>query len=146
VIVAQGSRFGGYSMFVKDGKLTFVYNFLGMPPEQRLEGTAPASGRHVVGVEFIKEKMSAQNETIGTMKLWIDGKVAGQAAFRTQSGHYSLAGEGLCIGYDSGDAVSSGYAPGFTFSGGSIAKVVFEVHDDAHADLEREFATRMSQQ
>ena len=38
VIVAQGSRFGGYSLFVKDGKLTYVYNFLGIPPEQRIVG------------------------------------------------------------------------------------------------------------
>jgi len=34
VIFAQGSRFGGYTLFVKDGKLTYVYNFLGIPPEQ----------------------------------------------------------------------------------------------------------------
>jgi arylsulfatase len=30
----QGSRFGGYSLFVKGGKLTYVYNFLAIPPEQ----------------------------------------------------------------------------------------------------------------
>ena len=56
VIFAQGSRFGGYSMFVKDGKLTYVYNFLGIPPEQTLTADAPAPGRHIVGVEFTKER------------------------------------------------------------------------------------------
>ena len=35
VIVAQGSRFGGYSLFVKDGTIAHVYNFLGIPPEER---------------------------------------------------------------------------------------------------------------
>jgi hypothetical protein len=33
VIFAQGSRFGGCSLFVKDGKLIYVDNFLGIPPD-----------------------------------------------------------------------------------------------------------------
>ena len=56
VIVAQGSRFGGYTLFVKDGKLTYVYNFLGIPPEQTLAVDAPSPGSHIVGVEFTKEQ------------------------------------------------------------------------------------------
>ncbi|MGB3486385.1 MAG: hypothetical protein WBB07_29710 [Mycobacterium sp.] len=36
VIVSQGSRFGGYTLFAKDVLLQFVYNFLGIAPEQRL--------------------------------------------------------------------------------------------------------------
>ena len=56
IIFVQGSRFGGYAMFVKGGKLTFVYNFLGIPPEQRLSGDAPKLGKHIVGVEFVKDK------------------------------------------------------------------------------------------
>lgn len=53
VIVPQGSRFGGYSLFVKGGKLFYVYNFLGIPPEQRLVCDAPKLGKHIVGVEFV---------------------------------------------------------------------------------------------
>ena len=34
------------------------------------------------------------------------------------TGHFSLCGEGLCIGYDGGDAVSSQYTPKFEFTGG----------------------------
>ncbi|HEY0460808.1 MAG TPA: hypothetical protein VGC97_16850 [Pyrinomonadaceae bacterium] len=49
-----------------------------------------------------------------------------EAPFRTQSGHYALCGEGLCIGYDGGDAVSSEYKPKFEFSGGRIVKVIYE--------------------
>jgi arylsulfatase len=55
VIVAQGSRFGGYSLFVKGGQIFFVYNFLGIPPEQRLTAAAPAPGKHIIGVEFSTE-------------------------------------------------------------------------------------------
>ena len=57
VIFAQGSRFGGHSLFVHEGQLVYAYNFLGIPPEVRVTGAAPTSGRHVVGVEFTKERM-----------------------------------------------------------------------------------------
>jgi hypothetical protein len=36
VILAQGARFGGHALFLKDRKLWYVYNFIGIPPEQQL--------------------------------------------------------------------------------------------------------------
>ena len=146
VIVSQGSRFGGYSLFIKDGRINFVYNFLGLQPEQKLSYALPAAGKHTFGVEFIKEKMSAKNETLGKMKLYIDGKSVAEGSFRTQSGHYALTGEGLCIGYDSGDAVTKNYKSGFRFSTGEIHKVIYDVSGDAYINLEREFQTKMSGQ
>jgi hypothetical protein len=41
VLFAQGSRFGGHSLFIKDGTLTYAYNFLGIPPETRFSAPAP---------------------------------------------------------------------------------------------------------
>lgn len=43
--------------------------------------------------------------------------------FQTRTGRYALCGEGLCIGYDWGDAVSGEYTPKFPFSDGRIIKV-----------------------
>ncbi|HSY60759.1 MAG TPA: hypothetical protein VK796_02735, partial [Cytophaga sp.] len=146
VIVAQGSRFGGYSMFVKNGRLNYVYNFLGIPPEQSISCTVPAAGKHIVGVEFVKEKMGPNHETIGTVKLYVDGKVVAEKPFRTQSGHYAICGEGLCIGYDSGDAVSQAYASQFPFTGGAIHKVVFDVSNDAYVNIDRDFKNKMNTQ
>jgi arylsulfatase len=144
VIVAQGSRFGGFSLFVKDGTLTYAYNFLGVPPEQRLTGPAPKSGRHIVGVEFTKERVGDDNEPIGTAKLFVDEESVAEAEIRTIVAMYALCGEGLCVGYDSGDAVSSEYKPKFEWTGGEIVKVVFDVGDDAYPDLERHFAAAMA--
>ena len=79
MIVAQGSRFGGFSLFVIDGKLTYVYNFLGIPPEQQIVADAPSSGRHIVGVEFAKERMGEHHEAHGTMRLYIDDEVVAEA-------------------------------------------------------------------
>jgi arylsulfatase A-like enzyme len=144
VVFAQGSRFGGHAMFLKGGKLFYVYNFLGIPPEQRLTCAAPALGKHVLGVEFSKEAIGKNHEALGQMKLYVGEKVMAQARFRTQTGHYALCGEGLSIGYDSGDAVSSEYKPKFAFSGGRIVNVVVDVSDDAFIDVERKLAAVMA--
>ena len=144
VIVAQGSRFGGYSLFVNGGQLTFVYNFLGIPPEQRLACAAPKSVKHIVGVAFAKKSIGKNMEALGKMTLYVDDKPSGSADFRTQTGHYAICGEGLCVGYDSADAVSKEYPLKFPFSGGRILKVVFDIADDAYMDVERKFAAVMA--
>jgi arylsulfatase len=146
VIFAQGSRFGGYSLFVKGGRLVWVYNFLGIPPEQRLSCAAPALGKQLVGVEFVKQGHGEHGEAQGQMRLYVGDKVVEEAAFRTQSGHYALCGEGLCIGYDSGDPVSREYKSGFKFSGGRVIKVTFDVGTDAYVDIEKKLAAALARE
>ena len=78
------------------------------------------------------------------MTLYVGANVADSVYFWVQTGHYALAGEGLAIGYDSGDAVSNAYKPRFPFSGGRIVKVIYDVADDVYIDLERKFAAAMA--
>jgi arylsulfatase len=141
IIFAQGSRFGGHALYVKDGRLTYTYNFLGIPPESRISAPISLSGRHVVGVEFTKEGMGEHHEGLGPLKLYVDDEHVGEQPIRTIMGQFALCGEGLCIGYDSGDAVSSEYAgERFPFTNGEIIKVVFDVADDAYVDVEAHLA------
>jgi len=143
VIVSQGSRFGGYTLYLKDNKVNFEYNFLGLDPLQKLSYAMPA-GKHIIGVEFLKEKMSEKAECLGTMKLYIDDKVVAQAPFRTHLHRYSLnSGEGLAVGYDVGDVVSKSYNYKFPFTDGEIKKVTFDVGKDLYIDVEREFERKM---
>ncbi|MBT2495201.1 arylsulfatase [Microbacterium sp. ISL-59] len=144
VIFAHGARFGGHTLYVKDGSLRYVYNFLGIPPEQMIEAPLPESGAHVFGVEFQKEERGEHGEWFGTTTLYIDDEAVASARFRTMAGHFALCGEGLCIGYDGGDAVTSGYAPGFGFTGGDLRKVIFDVADDVYIDVERHLAAAMA--
>jgi arylsulfatase len=59
---------------------------------------------------------------------------------RAQVGKFTLAGDGLCIGRDSGDNVSQEYkAPG-TFKGGTILGVGIDVSEESYLDLETEAA------
>jgi arylsulfatase len=144
VIFAQGSRFGGHALFVQDGTLTYAYNFLGLPPEHRISAPAPTSGRHIVGVEFTKARVGEYRESHGPLVLHVDEQAVAEQEIRTMTGYYALCGEGLCIGYDGGDAVSARYRPPFRFAGGTIAKVVFDVADDAYVDVERHLAAAMA--
>ncbi len=145
VIFAHGSRFGGHALFIKDGTLTYAYNFLGIPPEKRVSAPLNLTGHHILGVEFTKERMGENREGIGPLKLYIDDQLVGQDEIRTVLGHFSLCGEGLCIGYDSADSVSSMYAGSrFDFTGGEIERVVFDIADDAYIDLEAHYAAAMA--
>jgi arylsulfatase len=145
VIVAQGSRFGGYAMYLKDGELHFVYNFLGVFPDQHVSAKAPTSGKHLLGFEFVKEGHGEHGEGIGTGKLYVDENEVGEIKeMRTQTGRYSLGGEGLCVGRDGGDAVTQDYGSDNRFSGGDIIKVTYDIADDVYIDVEREMAAIMA--
>lgn len=127
VIYAQGSRFGGQALFVKDRKLWYVYNFIGISPEQQLISDREVPpGNRVLGVEFVKERLGDHHEAYGTARLYIDDLVVAEGPLRTQPGHFALCGEGLSIGGDSGDAVNKEYTPTFPFTGGRTLKA--EVH------------------
>lgn len=144
VIFAHGSRFGGHALVVKDGQVHYVYNFLGIPPEDHVSAPVPTSGKHIIGVEFTKEGVGEYREGVGPVTLYIDDQQVGQKRIRTVLGHFSLCGEGLTIGRDSADPVSSLYGYGFDFTGGEIVKVVFDIADDAYLDLEAHLAAAMA--
>jgi hypothetical protein len=78
------------------------------------------------------------------MKLYLDDKLADSGPFRTMTGHYAICGEGLCIGTDSGDPVSSAYTTKFPFTSGRVVKVVFDVGNDVYEDVEPKFAALMA--
>jgi arylsulfatase len=91
-----------------------------------------------------KERLGEFHESYGPCKLYVDDEVVAEGELRTMTGHFTLCGEGLCIGYDGGDAVSSEYTPKFPFTNGTIEKVVFDVADDAYIDIAAHLAAAMS--
>src|SRR5262249_27801147 len=137
VIFAHGSRFGGHALFIKDRKLYYVYNFLGIKPEQKFISGVLSPGKHALGISFTREKAGKYSESIGKTQLYVDDKIVTEGPMRTQSGHFTLCGDGLCVGFDSADKVSEEYeAPG-TFTGGTILAVAVDVSPETYLDLER---------
>jgi arylsulfatase A-like enzyme len=141
VIFAHGSRFGGHSLFIKDHKLYYVYNFLGIKPEQQLVSTTTLKpGKYTFGMEFTKEKAGEHGESIGTAKLYVNDKEVATGPMRAQVGKFTLVGDGLCVGFDSGDNVSQLYKSPGEFEGGTISFVTVNVGKEQYLDLENEAA------
>ncbi|WP_131822384.1 hypothetical protein, partial [Mycobacteroides chelonae] len=57
---------------------------------------------------------------------------------RAQVGMFTLGGDGLCVGYDSGDNVSQLYKTPGKFTGGTIKGVAVDVSEAKFVDLEQE--------
>ncbi len=146
VIFAHGSRFGGHALFLKERKLWYVYNFLGVPPEQQFKSGELGPGKYVFGMEFVKESAGEHHEALGTTRLYVDEEVVAEGPMRTQVAQFTLCGDGLCVGRDSGDSVSQEYSAPGTFSGGTILQVEVSVGDDQYIDLEREAHAMMARE
>jgi len=138
VIFAHGSRFGGHTLFIKDHRLHYVYNFLGIAPEQQFVSPPIGKGKHTLGMEFTRESAGEHGESLGKTKLYVDDKVVAEGPMKTQMGKFTLSGDGLCVGYDSGDAVSHEYTTPGTFKGGTIQFVGISVEKAQYLDLEKE--------
>jgi arylsulfatase A-like enzyme len=144
VIFAHGSRFGGHALFIKDKKLYYVSNFLGIKPEQQFVSPELKPGRYTLGVEFIREKAGQHQESLGQTKLYVNDKVVAEGPMKTQPGKFTLSGDGLCVGRDSGDAVSQEYQTPGEFQGGTIQFVGVTVEKAQYLDLEKLAAAAMS--
>lgn len=139
VLFAHGSRFGGHSLFIKDKKLHYVYNFLGIKPEQVfVSDVSLEPGQYTLGVEFTRADKGEYGESLGTAKLYINENVVSEGSMKTQPAKFTLSGDGLCIGYDSGDAVSELYQSPGKFEGGKIQLVGVTVEGTPYIDLEAE--------
>jgi arylsulfatase A-like enzyme len=137
VIFAHGSRFGGHALFIADKKLQYVYNFLGFKPEQKFVSPELKPGKYTLGMEFIREGKGQYNESVGKTKLYVNEKVVAEGPMRAQVGKFTLSGDGLCVGYDSGDAVSAGYKSPGKFTGGTILGVGVSIEKTQYLDLEK---------
>jgi arylsulfatase A-like enzyme len=146
VIFAHGSRFGGHSLFIKDHRLHYVYNFLGIPPEQTFVSDVLTPGPHTLGVEFTRESAGEHGESVGTARLFVDDRAVAEGPMRAQVGKFTLCGDGLCVGYDSADTVSRQYVNPFPFTGGQLLGVGVDVSGETYVDLEREAAAMMSRE
>ena len=144
VIFAHGSRFGGHALFIKDNKLHYVYNFLGIKPEQKFVSPPLAPGKQTVGMEFTRESAGKYGESIGKAKLYVNDKVVAEGEMKTQLGKFTLSGDGLCVGRDSGDAVSEDYTTPGEFEGGTIQAVAVTIEKKQYLDLEKLAAAAMA--
>ena len=153
MILAHGSKFGGHALYIKDGQLKYVYNFLGREEQVLTADAELPVGSCVLGFDFTKEELVAlggapvPNQCVGHGRLHINDKtVAELAGMHTQVGKFALCGEGLNVGRDGSGNVTDDY-PGelpWAFHGGTIVRVIVDVSGEAYVDLEKESMGMMS--
>jgi hypothetical protein len=138
VLFAQGSRFGGHALYIKKGKLKYVYNYVGQL-EQIIESTEPVpTGHAVFSASFEREGDTTPTE--GALTLHVGETKVGEGRIRTQPGKFSLAGEGLNIGRVGAEPVTDDY-PGdspWAFVGGTIKRALVDVSGQPFVDLAME--------
>jgi arylsulfatase len=115
VIIAQGGRFGGWSLYAKDGRACFAYNYFGLETF-RTEAEVPiAAGTHQVRVEFAYDGGGVGKG--GTVTLYYDGNGVGRGNIaHTQPLAFS-AEETTDVGHESGSLVTGDYAERNRFTG-----------------------------
>ena len=129
VLLAMGSAYGGYVLFIQDGRLHYVHNFCSLE-EHRVSSAQPVpAGAHTLRFEFTKT-----GEHKGTGALLIDGEPAGQVEIgRFTPTKFSITDDGLSCGYGAGMAVCDDYRAPFRFTG-RLRRVVVDVDGKPYAD------------
>jgi len=149
VLFAHGSLFGGHALYVKDNRLHYAYNFVGMNQQVVVASEDVPTGENLIlSASFEKTGESPPGVANGTLSLWHADEKVGEAQIMTQPGKFTLGGEGLCIGRDSGEAVTDDY-PGESphrFTGGTIKRVAVDVSGEPYLNLEREAQAMLSRE
>jgi len=142
VLFKQGAGHGGHVLYVQDGRLQYVYNFMG-EDEQWVSALDPLPlGRHVFGVHYDRTgTVEGSHTPLGTVELRIDDAVvAARPDVRAHPGTFGLAGGGVAVGRNAGQPVSNRYRAPYPFVGGTIAKVVVDISGTPYLDVEQELA------
>ena len=125
VILSQAGRFGGWSLYVKDGKPSYCYNYLGMSSSKVISTTPLPEGKVTIRYEFAYDGGGLGKGGMGT--IFVNGaKVAEGRIERTQCCAFS-ADEGADVGEDGETAVSSDYPPRHNKFTGRIHKVTVDL-------------------
>jgi arylsulfatase A-like enzyme len=131
VILAQAGRFGGWSFYLKDGKPTYTYNWLGLQRYTVAAKQPLPAGKATIRFEFAYDGGGVGKGGMGT--LFVNGKnVATGRIEHTQCCAFS-GDEGADVGADEGTPVTEDYKVPFKFTG-KIAGVTIELKEMKKTD------------
>ena len=149
VLLQQGGRFGGYAFGLKNHRLHYVHNYLGVARYVISSDRAVAPGAHTLAFAFEKTgepDLRSGKGAAGIGRLYIDGEQVGEGEIPvTVPMTYALTGGGLTCGRSEGTPVIEGYAPPFAFTG-TLKRVVVDVSGAPVHDLESEGRIAMAVQ
>jgi Sulfatase len=142
VIFAQGSRFGGHTLYVKDNRLHYLNNFLGSEEQSVVATEDLPTGEKLILAASFEKTGQAPDHTIGTLTLYHGDEAVGEGQIKTQLGAFAIAGSGIYVGRHEGEPLTDDFPgePPHRFTGGTIDRLGIDVSGEPFLDLEREAA------
>jgi arylsulfatase A-like enzyme len=147
VIIAQGGRFGGWAVYVHDGRLKFLYNVLGIQSFATEADLPVPEGTHQVRMEFSYDGGGLAKG--GDVTLFHDGDQVGKGRVEATQPMVFSADETTDIGYESGTTVSPDYTADTSRFTGKLHWVQLDLGTDDHdhfIDPEERLRVAMSRQ
>jgi arylsulfatase A-like enzyme len=129
VIVAQGGTFGGWSVYVKDGRPAYCYNLFGLQQFKVHGDTEIPPGEHQVRAEFAYDGGGLAKG--GTVTLYLDGKPVGEGRINATQPLVFSGDETTDVGSDTATPVSDDYNPQDSTFTGRIRWVQIDLGEDA---------------
>jgi arylsulfatase len=148
VLVSQGGVDGGFTFFVRGGKLRYTYNYVADQVFRIVsDGDVPA-GRHILSFEFeptnAPEPLKGKGAP-GTIRLFVDGKPIGDGQLPVTIPLTMGLAAGVSVGLDAGAPVTDEYDPPFAFTG-TLRGVAYDVSGEHTVDHEAEIRMALARQ
>ncbi|WP_109529053.1 MULTISPECIES: arylsulfatase [Nocardia] len=147
VLVCQGTNVGGWTFFVKDGRLHYAHNYV-RRAVYRVASTEPIpQGRHELRFEFEPTgvpDITQGKGAPGNATLYIDRRPVGREEFPVTTPVAFNPG-GMTCGANPGSAIVSDYRPPFRFSG-TLHTAVVDLSGDLITDIPSEMRMHMARQ
>jgi arylsulfatase len=130
VIIHQGGAFGGMSLYAKNGKAKFAYNFFGLETFATEANQPIPAGKHQVRMEFAYDGGGLAKG--GNVSLFYDGKKVGEGRVERTVPMLFSADETTDVGRDTATPVSSDYTRSTSIFNGKVVWVQIDLGKDAH--------------
>jgi arylsulfatase len=148
VLISQGGIDGGYTFYVKDGKLQYLYNYVART-FYHVESNSPVpTGKHKLRYEF---EVTGEPDVLkgkgapGRGQIYIDGELVGQVEMDVTNPIMLGLASGVAVGADPGSPVTDQYQAPFDFTG-TIHSVTMDVSGELIQDTEAEMRAIMARQ
>jgi hypothetical protein len=125
VVLSQAGRFGGWSLYLKDGKPMYAYNFLGLKTYKVAGAEALSAGKATIRYEFTYDGGGLGKGGTGT--ILVNGKKVAEGKIGQTQAMIFSADEGADVGLDGETNVTDDYKEGDNKFTGKIQKVTIEL-------------------
>jgi len=135
VLIAQGGRFGGWSLYMKAGRLFYVHNLVGRFTYPVASAGRVPPGHATLRFQFTYDGGGPGRGGVGA--LFVNGQKVGEARIERTTPN-TFGTEGADVGVDLGTPVTTEYAQHHNAFNGTIAKVTISVGPMGASDLPKE--------